>query len=171
MRTTRYLAVAAVALAACQASETQEQMQARIRAESDSARALIEQAAAAFGRLVSAGHADSLALMYAENAVLMPPNMPPATGRAAIRETFAGMLAGGPTTVHLAVGSVVANGPIAIESGRYHMTMQPPAPAPAMTDSGKYLVHWHRVDGAWRMAEDIWNSDVPVEAPAPARRR
>jgi hypothetical protein len=34
-----------------------------------------------------------------------------------------------------------------------------------VTEVGKYLVHWHRVDGKWLIADDIWNLDTP---PAPA---
>ena len=171
MRTPCFLAAATIALAACQAAETPEQMEARMRAESDSARVAITSTAAAFMRYANASQADSLATLYVENALLMPPNMAPARGRAAIQATFAGMMAAAPVTLHLVPGSVVANGPIAVESGRYHLTMQPPAPAPAVVDSGKYLVHWHRVNGTWQLAEDIWNSDVPLAPPAPARRR
>jgi uncharacterized protein (TIGR02246 family) len=164
------IAVLAV-LAACQKAETPEQAQARMSAESDSARASIEQNMQAFARHVNAGHADSLAALYADDAVLMPPNMPAATGRAAIQEAFAGMMQGGATTIRFAVQSVSANGPLAVERGTYSYTMTPAGGGPAMADSGKYLVHWHRIAGRWMIVEDAWNSDVAVPEPAPAGRR
>jgi ketosteroid isomerase-like protein len=163
------LAVVALA-AACQTPETAEQASARMQAESDSAKAQIEQSMAAFARYAGAGQADSLASLYADNAVLMPPNMSAATGRAAIQEAFAGMLQAGAPTLHFVVQSVVANGPLAVERGTYHMTTPASAGQPASADSGKYLAHWHRIDGQWKMVDDIWNSDAPM-TPAPARRR
>ena len=172
MRKTGHVAMAALlAAVACQTAETPEQMRARMQTESDAARAAIEQAMAAFARHVGAGNADSVAALYADNAVLMPPNMAAATGRAAIREAFAGMLSGGAPTIHFTVQSVVANGPLAVERGRYHLTMPAAAGQPAMADSGKYLVHWHKVGDRWMIQEDVWNSDAPAAPPEPAPRR
>ena len=174
MRSTRFLAgAAALALAACQTTETPQQMQARIESESQAARTAIEQRATAFGQHVAAGHADSLAMMYAENASVMAPNMPTANGRDAIREMFAGMFRSGSFQLHIAVDNVVANGPLAVERGRYHLTFTPAGGGTAVPDSGKYLVHWHRMNGDWKIVDDIWNSSVPMPEPAPAppRRR
>ena len=57
---------------------------------------------------------------------------------------------------------MVANGPLAIEAGTYKITFTPAgAPAP-ITDTGKYLVHWHKVGDKWMMVDDIWNSDLPA---------
>jgi hypothetical protein len=43
------------------------------------------------------------------------------------------------------------------------MMMPPPA------DTGKYLAHWHQVNGRWQVADLIWNSNLPVGGAAPAR--
>jgi len=32
-------------------------------------------------------------------------------------------------------------------------------------DSGKYIVRWVKDSGRWLMAQDIWNSDVPLPLP------
>jgi hypothetical protein len=32
-------------------------------------------------------------------------------------------------------------------------------------DSGKYVVRWVNDSGRWLMAQDIWNSDVPLPMP------
>ncbi len=166
-RMTSLVAVAAL-LAACQKPETAEQASARMQAESDSAKAAIEQHAANYARWMMGNQVDSMVSEYADNATMMPPNMAPATGRDAIRQALTGMMAQGvPSSVHLAVQSVSANGPLAVERGRYHMTMG----SPAVADSGKYLVHWHRINSEWKMVDDIWNSDVAAPPPAPTRRR
>ena len=79
------LTAALVALAACAPKpETPEQAQARLRAESDSAKSAIEAAEARLGGYVAAGKADSAALVYAEDAVFYMGGSPAARGRGAI---------------------------------------------------------------------------------------
>lgn len=167
MRARNALAALVLVAAACKPQpETADQANARMSAEGDSAKAQLETMAATYARQLMAGHTDSLAMFYADNAVMMPPNMPTATGKENIRRALAGMFAqGAPTNVGLRVESVSANGPIAVERGRYSMVMGP------VSDSGKYLIHWHRINGEWKMVEEMWNSDLPPQPAAPAPRR
>jgi ketosteroid isomerase-like protein len=160
------VAAAALVVAACKPQpETAEQANARMSAEGDSVKAQLEAMAATYARQMMGGHTDSLAMFYADNAVMMAPNMPTATGKENIRQALAGMFAqGAPTNVVLRVESVSANGPIAVERGRYSMVMGP------VSDSGKYLIHWHRINGEWKMVEEMWNSDLPAAPQPPARR-
>jgi len=132
---------------------------------------------ASWARLTSTGHADSIAEFYAENAVVMPPNMAPTRGKAAIRAFFATLNEAKPT-LSLRADSVWANGAAAVEQGRYwwRWASGPPPGMPG-ADSGKYIVRWVNEGGKWLMAQDIWNSDValptpaaPAPKPAPARR-
>lgn len=170
---TAVLFIAAGVLAACQpAAETMEQEQARMTAESDSARTAITAQMARFQGFVAAGQVDSLVSMYTPTAVLMPPGMPAITGTAALREGFTGMFAGMPpgATMTFTVSSVMANGPLAIERGIHTTTIPASGRTPAVTMTGKYLAHWHKVNGQWLMAEDIWNDDAPMPAQPPARR-
>jgi uncharacterized protein (TIGR02246 family) len=152
--------------AACRpAAESPEQQNARLRAESDSARAAIEAQGARFTRFFNAGQTDSVASLYTSDATVMPPGMPAVTGTDSIRATFAAMGTMMPagTTLAFQVQSVVANGPIAIERGSW--TMMVPAGDSAPTESrGKYLVMWRNVGGEWRIQEDIWNEDTPPPA-------
>lgn len=169
MRTLRITALfAAAAFVACQKAETPEQMAARRRAESDSAMTAITALAAAYGQHFSAGHADSVAAMYAADANLMAPNMPTVRGRDSIRtalQQFFTQMHG--ATLVIRPQHVSAEGNGAVDLGRWVMT-GPGMPA----DSGKYLATWTRKDGSWRMVNDIWNSDLPpmpMAAAAPAR--
>jgi ketosteroid isomerase-like protein len=162
-----------LAVAACQpAAETPEQAQARIDSESTAAKTTIDSLATEFATHLNAGHADIVAGFYTENATAMPPNAPVANGRAAIQAVIQGFV-DMKAQLTLTPVSVVANGPVAVERGTYSVTLTPPGATAPMTDTGKYLVHWHRVDGKWMLAEDIWNSDLPPPAPPPtsARRR
>ncbi|HEV8400417.1 MAG TPA: nuclear transport factor 2 family protein [Gemmatimonadales bacterium] len=141
------------------------------------AKKAIDAANASWARLTSSGHADSIAEFYAENAVVMPPNMAPTRGKTAIRAFFAELNALKPT-LSLRADSVWASGAAAVEQGRYWWKWAgaPPPGMPA-ADSGKYIVRWVNENGRWLMAQDIWNSDValptpaaPAPKPAPARR-
>lgn len=159
------LGAALLGIVACQPGvETAEQMQARMDEESQAARQAIEAMASRFSELVAAGEADSVAAHYTNNAVFMPPNEPAVVGRQAIRDKWREWMEMGTWHLTLTTQSVMANGPLAVERGSYslHFAPGPDAPMPEFSDSGKYLVHWHKVGEHWMLAEDIWNSDVPM---------
>lgn len=167
-------AAALLGVAACRPAETPEQMQTRIDQESAAARQAIQAANANFARWFSAGQSDSGASAYTENAIVMAPNQKAVTGRQDIKAMLDGWFAMGTWTLTLNTVSVVANGPIAVESGTYVLGFTPGPNAPpgmAPADTGKYVVHWQKVGDQWLLAHDIFNSDLPLPAPAPARRR
>jgi ketosteroid isomerase-like protein len=164
----RYVAVLALALAACKPqAETEEAANARMSAEADSVKLGAAQMNVAFANDMKAGNVDSLMSFYADDATVMAPNAPAAHGTAAIRAAFNGMMAmGKPTAFTLTSDEVSANGPMAIERGHYSWTMMGPDNKP-MTDNGKYLVHWHRIGGKWKIVQDMWSSDAAA-MPMPA---
>jgi len=147
---------------------------------SASAKQAIDAANAQWPRLTSTGHADSIAEFYAADAVLMPPNMPTMRGKDAVRTFFATINTIDPRpTLTLRAVTVVASGPVAVETGRWHWAFPAGAKLPpgmAAVDSGKYIVRWTQQNGRWLMVDDIWNSDsplptAPAPAPPPASRR
>jgi ketosteroid isomerase-like protein len=169
MRLSAWLGTTLVALAACKPAATPPPD------TSAAAKAAIDAANATWPRLTSTGHADSIADLYTADAVMMPPNMATVHGRDAIRAFFAVMNTMAPTlTLH--AESVWGSGAAATEMGRWTFTWpaaatRPPGVPPV--DSGKYLVRWVQENGQWRMAQDIWNSDLPLPtppAPPPAAR-
>jgi ketosteroid isomerase-like protein len=154
-------------IAGCQpAAETAEQAEQRMSAESAAAKTAIEASNAAFVAQFKAGQADSVAAHYTEDGRLMAPNMAAATGRQAIVGALAPMAG---STLVLNTESVSANGPIAVERGNYSITLTPPGATAPITDTGKYLVHWHKVGDKWMMVEDIWNSDLPAMMEPPKK--
>ena len=174
MRTTRLAAslLAAAALASCQKAETPEQAATRMAAEAVAARPAIDAQTAAFGRHFTAGHTDSLVAIHTDDGWEMPPNGPAIHGADALRQMFTGQFqqaAGG--TLALRTEHLDVSGPMALARGRYNFAA--PAGSPIPADSGKYVTHWQLIAGQWRIAEVIWNSDVPLPTPAapPARRR
>jgi len=169
--TTRGMTVLALALiAGCQPkAETPEQAQTRMDSESAAAKMVIDSVDVELAKHFNMGHGDLAAAFYTEQGHLMPPNGPAAVGRKAIAQALNGIAPMKPD-LKLTEEAVVANGPMAIERGTYTFTFTPPGATASMTDSGKYLVHWHLVGGKWLMADDIWNSDkepmMPMQGPA-----
>lgn len=165
---------ALLALAACAPKpETPEQAQARLKAESDSAKAAIEAADARIEAHTAAGSVDSTALGYTEDAVLYMSGSPAVVGRAAIRSAYQQMFGMGSWRITPSDTKVEASGPLAVETGRYVISFTPGPHAPAgmaamYPDSGNFLATWRKVDGRWLITRDM---TVSTRAPAPARKR
>lgn len=104
---------------------------------------------------------------YADDAMMLPPNMPIAAGHAAIEavlRTFPPI-----TAFELRNEEVVGAGDLAYVRGRYAMTMAPPG-GPSVADSGKYLEIWRKTGGSWKVTRDMFSSDVPLPAPDAAMK-
>lgn len=154
--------LALAALAACQAAETPEQMAARLHAEADSAKAAVDAINVSYARWLNTGQADSLATIFAEDAVLMPPGMAAVSGREAIRNWLAANPMPPGSEIGFSAVDVQANGPIAVERGTSVFTMPAMGRTPASTTNGKYLVYWRKVGDGWLQAATIWSDDVPM---------
>jgi hypothetical protein len=50
--------------------------------------------------------------------------------------------------------------------GQYELTMNNAAGMPA-TDKGKFITTWKKIDGAWKVIDDIGNSDAPTPVSSP----
>jgi uncharacterized protein (TIGR02246 family) len=115
----------------------------------------------------NAGHADSVANLYAEDGVLLPPGSPAHTGRAAIQEFITGDIAqsktAGVTLNNGEVTGVGVSGDLAWLSGTFTAADS----TGATVDTGKYLSVYRRSGDAWLLVRDTWNSDAPAPA-APA---
>ena len=102
---------------------------------------------------------DAVAALYAEDAVLLPPQEPAVHGRAAIRTWTAAVPR--VTRVVLEVDDVDGRGDVAYMRGTFAMTLEPEG-APALSVVGKYVeILKKQADGSWRFAVDIFNSDAP----------
>ena len=121
----------------------------------------IERTNAQFVAALSRGDAAAVALLYTANAVALPPNMPLMRGRQAIQELWGGLCNIGRVTATLTSVDVKILGDAAREIGAFTLWIEPPSGAPVQ-DAGKYVVLWEREDGAWKLAVDIWNSDLPA---------
>ena len=125
----------------------------------------IDSSLAIFASSAKKGDPVSMAALYDEDAIVLPPNAPAAHGRPEIQKLNEGML--GAITMEDAkftTQDLIVTGEYAIETGAYVMTMKPKAGGKAVTDSGKYVTAWHKQPaGGWKMARDIFNSNMPAK--------
>lgn len=114
----------------------------------------------------NAGDAKTVAALYAEDALLLPPGAPGARGRAAILAFFTKNVA-----ESKAAGAVFAldpktdvgvSGSTGWESGTYKVTVKG-----AVVETGKFLSVSRKKDGKWYYIRDTWNADAPPAPPAP----
>lgn len=119
---------------------------------------LDQEFAAAFTR----GDMATVASLYTEDALVMPPGSEAIRGRQAIEQFWrAAKEQMGIQTLSLHPQEVVASEDLAYEIGT--ATLQVATPQGPTTDTAKYLVAWRRqMDGAWRLAADIWNNNTPA---------
>lgn len=104
---------------------------------------------------------DTLVSLYAEDARVMPPGHPLATGTEAVREAFSGMIAAGFTGTLTPVDTRVS-GDIGFNVGTFELTM-----GDGTVTTGKFAETWERgSDGVWRISNDIWNDDGSSERSA-----
>lgn len=130
--------------------------------------AAIREADAASLRAIAAKQVDATLSYYDEGASILIPNAPIVTGRERIRGAWEQMFAIpgfnlAPKTTKV---EVARSGDLAYAQGSYEFSATDPKGARVL-DRGKFVVVWKKqADGAWRIAADIWNSDMPL-APVP----
>jgi ketosteroid isomerase-like protein len=116
----------------------------------------------AYDAATNAGDAEAMGMLFAVDAVSMPPNASPLAGRAAIiadaAEDFAAM------TVNLSSSSEghYLMGDMAVDWGTYLFAGTLKDSGIAVTEEGKYVAIWKaQPDGSWQIVRDIWNSSIP----------
>jgi uncharacterized protein (TIGR02246 family) len=119
--------------------------------------------AAGFTAAANAANLDDLAAFYGDSAMLLPPNMPAINGRDAIKQYWGGAINAGAAHIELTTDDVMQSGDLAVETGRYNFSLTPKGATTTIKDNGKYVVVWRKSDGKWRIARDIFSSDLPAK--------
>ena len=112
----------------------------------------------------NAGDVDRIVALYADDAVVMPPDKPAVSG-AALREFLASDIAGTKAAgLRLADKDSMAgsSGDLGWHAGSFAVTDA----AGKTIATGKYSEVWQKRRGKWVILRDIWNNDAPA-TPAP----
>jgi ketosteroid isomerase-like protein len=122
-------------------------------------RAEVDEANRRFMEGFERGDAASVAALYTEDAVALPPDVPMISGRAEIEEFWRGQMAAGVRRIDLAPLRLAGSGDVLHEVGRATITFQPEG-GEAITLTGKYVVVWERDPaGGLALAVDMWNGE------------
>jgi uncharacterized protein (TIGR02246 family) len=126
----------------------------------------------AYLKAVMAGDAQAVAMMFDDDAILMPPNQRLLRGRLAIRRFYASWChsAMKPASFSFDHLDATVSGDFAYDVGTYKMSI-PTGPGRKVEDSGKFTVVLKRSGSDWKIAYLICNSDLPPQLPAAARAK
>jgi uncharacterized protein (TIGR02246 family) len=155
-RTTTFYVLASALAAACATTPRVD-----VATEESAIRAInrrMEQA-------VASKNVDAVAQLYATDANFMAPNMPTARGQAAVRQVWADFLQLPGVALTLAPTriDVASDGQLATDVGTYTFSYR--GDQGQVTDRGKYMVKFRKVGTEWKIADDIFNSDMPLPTP------
>ena len=145
--------------------ETGSQLQQRISTESQTVKQLIANNNKQIEKWYKTKQPDSLIAYMADNVIQFPPNSSPLKGKNSIKEYWQQMFHYGDIDFSLQTQQVRANGPLAIEQGKYIFRFTPTAtesPIPSIVDSGNYLVHWEKINNDWKIVWDAPVSMIPL---------
>ncbi|MEE1877573.1 YybH family protein [Altererythrobacter litoralis] len=112
--------------------------------------------------LIKSKDAAAISQMYTEDGAFMPSNAPIGKGRAAIQENWAAMMSTPGFDLTFAPEQIIvsSSGDMALDRGTYRLSVAPEGTE--QIEIGKYVVVWRKVDGEWKAAADIINSDQPA---------
>jgi uncharacterized protein (TIGR02246 family) len=103
---------------------------------------------------------DKTVSFYADDASMLPPNAPIATGKDAIRAAWSHFMSLPGFNLQFAPTKVVVakSRDMAYEIGTFQITLNDSQGKPG-TSVGKFVVVWQKRTGHWKVAADIFNDD------------
>ena len=103
--------------------------------------------------------AAAVSRLYTADGAMMAPGAPIAQGQPALEKAWGGLMQmpGFGLTFEADEIVVASGGDMALDRGAYQFSLD--GPNGATTEIGKYVVVWRNVDGQWKVAADIFNSD------------
>jgi uncharacterized protein (TIGR02246 family) len=119
--------------------------------------AVLKAAAAIFMEAFNTEDAETLAALFTEDGVMLPPNAPAIFGRDAIRASSREDFAMMDQAIELEDLEITVEGDLGYKAGRYRVRSE----KNQLIDRGKYIEIWRKVDGQWLIHRDIWNSSMP----------
>ena len=126
----------------------------------DATRRLIAEQNARFTQAHLTGDIALIDSMFAPYAKAYPPGAAEVTGVQALHDFTVEYIKAGLTEFREETTDFYGNADFVVDAGNYVVTYGPEQ----VTERGKYLNVWRRVNGTWKIQSNIWNSDAPVQA-------
>ena len=128
---------------------------------SSSAQKAIDEGNDAFSSYFTKGDSTAMAGLYADDAIVLPPNMKRVEGHDDIAKLWGSFIKMGKVNIQLSTTELTGSGNIAVETGNYNLNIKPEG-KDAMKDHGKYLVIWRKQNNnSWKMIRDMFSSNLP----------
>lgn len=125
-----------------------------VNARADGVRDSVEAGNREFIEAFLRGDSTTIASLYTEDAQVIAPGSPVASGRAAIAALWQKSIDSGTKDVALETAEVESGGGLAYETGNVRLVAKDGAVTQA-----RYVVVWKRVGDRWMLHRDIWNSE------------
>jgi uncharacterized protein (TIGR02246 family) len=124
-----------------------------------------------FTAAYNSNDAGALAALYADDAIVMPPNQPVIEGRPAIQSMYEAMFKANAAKIAINPLETQVAGDWAYDRGTATITITPKGGRP-IEESDRYVVVVKRLPGGlWKVYREIANSNNPPPAPAaPAKK-
>jgi ketosteroid isomerase-like protein len=114
----------------------------------------------------NAADAAEWASVYTQDAIVLRPHAPAVEGRETIQQWLTTLPS--ISNAQGEVNEIFGYGDFAYTRGTYSMTFSIPGVAMPIDERGKFLQIFRKQgDGSWKMAREIYNSDLPLPTPAP----
>lgn len=101
----------------------------------------------------------AISKLYASDGAMLAPGAPIAQGQPALEKAWSGLMQmpGFGLTFTADKIAVASGGDMALDRGTYQLSLS--GPKGPTKDVGKYVVVWQNIEGQWKVAADIFNSD------------
>ncbi|MCU7495493.1 MAG: DUF4440 domain-containing protein [Ignavibacteria bacterium] len=124
---------------------------------SGTAASTVEQASIQFMQAINRGDATTAASFYADDAVIMPPDIDLIQGTNGIKNFWSKIITIGGKFDTLTTAKVNVNNETVDEVGRYFLSINRPGQDP-MQEKGKFVFVWKRQpDDTWKITTHMWN--------------
>lgn len=120
---------------------------------------------AQWAKTAATGDLEGTVAYYTDDATLLPPNAPVASGKEAIRAVWTELLVpGNSVSWQASKVDVASSGDLAYLIGTYQLTTKDPQGTPEPEHGKMIEVFRKQADGKWKVVADIFNSNDPLPA-------
>lgn len=157
----RFCVLASIVVSACNGPAPASSRTEQPPFDLDATRQFIAQQNARFTQAHLAGDVAAIDSMFAPDAKSYPPGAAAVTGLQAIHDFTVEYIKAGLTEFREESTDFYGDNDLVVDAGIYVVTYGPEH----VTERGKYLNVWRKLNGTWKIQSNIWNSDAPEPTP------